>query len=117
MIAGKSAVGIVGKQPEWFWKPFIPAGRVTLIQGNTGIGKTSLMLRIVADSTNGLKPPTQFHGELLEQEKGEPITVFYITTENGIEDTLIPMFDLYGGKREHLYFQDEDEGHFSKCLE
>ena len=67
MIAGKSAVGIVGKQPEWFWKPFIPAGRVTLIQGNTGIGKTSLMLRIVADSTNGLKPPTQFHGELLEQ--------------------------------------------------
>ena len=112
MIAGKSAVGIVGKQPKWFWKPFIPAGRVTLIQGNTGIGKTSLMLRIVADSTNGLKPPTQFHGELLEQEKGEPITVFYITTENGIEDTLIPMFDLYGGKREHLYFQDEDEGHF-----
>jgi RecA-family ATPase len=112
MIAGKSAVGIIGKEPKWFWKPFIPAGRVTLIQGNTGIGKTSLMLRIVADSTNGLKPPTQFHGELLAQEKGEPITVFYITTENGIEDTLIPMFDLYGGKREYLYFQDEDEGHF-----
>jgi len=112
MIAGKSAVGIIGKETEWFWKPFIPAGRVTLIQGETGVGKTSLMLRIVADSTKGLKPPTQFQGELLEQEQGEPLTVFYITTENGIEDTLIPMFDLYGGKREYLYFQDEDEGHF-----
>ena len=112
MIAGKTAVGVETKEIEWLWKPFIAFGKVTMIQGDTGVGKTSLMVKIVADCTNGLKPPTQFHGRLLEQEKGEPLTTFYVTTENGIEDTLIPMFDLYGGDREHLYYQDEDEGHF-----
>ena len=112
MIAGKTAVGVVAKKVQWFWKPFIPVGRVTLIQGDTGIGKTNLMLKIVADATNGMKPPTQFNGELFEQEQGEPLTVYYVTTENGIEDTLIPMFDLYGGTREYLYYQDENECHF-----
>ena len=112
MIVGKTAVGVETKEIEWLWKPFIAFGKVTMIQGDTGVGKTSLMVKIVADCTNGLKPPTQFHGELQEQEKAEPLTTFYVTTENGIEDTLIPMFDLYGGDREHLYYQDEDEGHF-----
>ena len=112
MIVGKTAVGVETKEIEWLWKPFIAFGKVTMIQGDTGVGKTSLMVKIVADCTNGLKPPTQFHGRLQEQEKGEPLTTFYVTTENGIEDTLIPMFDLYGGDREHLYYQDEDEGHF-----
>lgn len=112
MIVGKTAVGVETKEIEWLWKPFIAFGKVTMIQGDTGVGKTSLMVKIMADCTNGLKPPTQFHGRLQEQEKGEPLTTFYVTTENGIEDTLIPMFDLYGGDREHLYYQDEDEGHF-----
>ena len=112
MIVGKTAVGVETKEIEWLWKPFIAFGKVTMIQGDTGVGKTSLMVKIVADCTNGLKPPTQFHGELQEQEKAEPLTTFYVTTENGIEDTLIPMFDLCGGNREHLYYQDEDEGHF-----
>ncbi len=112
MIVGKTAVGVETKEIEWLWKPFIAFGKVTMIQGDTGVGKTSLMVKIVADCTNGLKPPTQFHGRLQAQEKGEPLTTFYVTTENGIEDTLIPMFDLYGGDREHLYYQDEDEGHF-----
>ena len=112
MIAGKPAVGVVAKKVQWLWKPYIPYGRVTLVQGDTGIGKTSLMMKIVAEATRGLKPPTQFQGRLYEQEETEPLTVFYVTTENGIDDTLIPMFDLYGGKRENLYYQDEDEGHF-----
>lgn len=112
MIAGKTAVGVETKEIQWLWKPFIAFGKVTMIQGDTGIGKTSLMVKIVADCTNGRKPPTQLHGRLQEQEETEPLTTFYVTTENGIEDTLLPMFDLYGGKREKLYFQDEDEGHF-----
>jgi len=112
MIVGKTAVGVETKEIEWLWKPFIAFGKVTMIQGDTGVGKTSLMVKIVADYTNGLKPPTQSHGRLQEQERTEPHTAFYVTTENGIEDTLIPMFDLYGGNRERLYYQDEDEGHF-----
>lgn len=112
MIAGKTAVGVETREIEWLWKPFVAFGKVTMLQGDTGVGKTSLMVKIVADCTNGLKPPTQFHGQLQAQEKGEPLTTFYVTTENGIEDTLIPMFDLYGGNRRRLYYQDEDEGHF-----
>ena len=38
---------------QYFWKPVIPFGKVTLIQGDTGIGKTSLILKILADVSNG----------------------------------------------------------------
>ena len=112
MIKGKSATGVETREINWLWKPFIAYGKVTVIQGETGVGKTSLMVKMVADYSNGLKPPTQFRGRLLEQEQGEPIKTFYITTENGIEDTLVPMFDLFGGDREFLFYQDEDEAHF-----
>ena len=43
MIAGKTAVGVETKEIQWLWKPFIAFGKVTMIQGDTGVGKTSLI--------------------------------------------------------------------------
>ena len=33
------------KEISWLWRPYIAFGKVTLIQGDTGIGKTSLMVK------------------------------------------------------------------------
>ncbi len=37
---------------EWLWQPYIPFGKVTIIQGNPGEGKTTLALRLCAACTN-----------------------------------------------------------------
>ena len=38
---------------KWLWYPYIPFGKVTLLQGDSGDGKSKLMLSIVALLSNG----------------------------------------------------------------
>ena len=41
------------KEVKWLWYPYIPFGKVTLLQGNLGNGKSKLMLSIAALLSNG----------------------------------------------------------------
>lgn len=34
------------KSVEWLWYPYIPLGKITIIQGDPGGGKTTLILRL-----------------------------------------------------------------------
>ena len=38
---------------DWLLYPFIPYGKVTVLQGDPGEGKTTVMLRIIAALTTG----------------------------------------------------------------
>ena len=37
---------------EWLWFPYIPFGKLTIIQGNPGEGKTYFAMRLAAACTN-----------------------------------------------------------------
>ena len=37
------------EQIEWLFYPFIPFGKVTIIQGDPGEGKTTMVLQIIAN--------------------------------------------------------------------
>lgn len=100
------------KEISWLWRPFIAFGKVTLIQGDTGIGKTSLMVKVMADLSKGLYPPTMFRERLHPQEMKEPITTYYVSVENGIADTIVPLFNLLKGDKEYVQYQDETKEHF-----
>ena len=39
---------IEAKEVEWLWYPFIPYGKLTIIQGDPGDGKTTMVLNIAA---------------------------------------------------------------------
>ena len=41
------------EQVEWLLYPFIPYGKVTIIQGDPGEGKTTMVLQIIAKLTKG----------------------------------------------------------------
>ena len=112
MIAFKSFNEIVDKPINWFWKPFIAFGKVSLIQGSTGVGKTNILVKLLADISRGIFPPTLFQGRLFPAQRGDPLNSYYVTVENGIEDTIGPLFGILGGNRDHAFFQDETEGHF-----
>ena len=112
MIARSYLKDVKPKEIEWFWRPFIAFGKVTLIQGDTGIGKTSLIVKIIADASRGLYPPRMFRGKLQKQKMEEPITTFYVSVENGIADTILPLFTLLGGDSEFVQYQDEMQEHF-----
>ncbi|MEY8321900.1 AAA family ATPase [Lachnospiraceae bacterium 46-61] len=67
---------------EWLWYPFIPYGKITIIQGDPGEGKTTLVLQIIAKLTKG--------DAIINGESKEPINIIYQTAEDGLSDTIKP---------------------------
>ena len=68
------------KEVKWLWYPYIPYGKVTLLQGDPGDGKSKLMLSIAALLSKGEPLP------FTETEENEPMTIIYQTTEDDADD-------------------------------
>ena len=67
---------------RWLWYPYIPLGKLTILHGDPGEGKTTLALWIAAACSRGQALPGG--------ETGEPLTVLYQTAEDGLGDTIKP---------------------------
>ena len=39
---------VEAKEVKWLWYPYIPYGKITIIQGDPGEGKTTLVLNLAA---------------------------------------------------------------------
>lgn len=72
-------IDIEEKEIEWLWKPYIPQGKITIMEGNPGQGKTFAMLGIAAKISRG---------EYFEDRL--PRNVLYATAEDGYADTIKP---------------------------
>ena len=80
--------------------PFIPYGKLTIIQGDPGDGKTTLALNIAAKLSRG---------ESLDEEMkiSEPINIIYQTAEDGLADTVKPRLELADADCERILVIDE----------
>ena len=47
---------INAEEVQWLWYPYIPLGKLTIIQGDPGEGKTSFILAVIAALTRGDLP-------------------------------------------------------------
>ncbi len=90
---------------QWLWYPFIPFGKVTLIQGNPGKGKTWLVMAIAAYCTNRKELPNAL--------PIEPFNVLYQTAEDGIADTIKPRLAKCGADMTRVRFINEEEKQLS----
>ena len=68
---------------EWLWYPYIPYGKITIIQGDPGEGKTTLVLNLAAMLSKGQELPESYSA-------AEPINIIYQTAEDGLSDTVKP---------------------------
>ena len=74
------------EQVEWLLYPFIPYGKATIIQGDPGEGKTTMVLQIIAKLTKGEPVLPEKDGEEEPTEQtGTPVNVIYQTAEDGLE--------------------------------
>lgn len=92
---------------EWLFYPFIPYGKVTIIQGDPGEGKTTVVLQIIAKLTKG----EPILNEITEEETGvKPINVIYQTAEDGLGDTIKPRLLAAGADCSRvLVIDDQDQ--------
>ncbi|MCR4930524.1 MAG: AAA family ATPase [Lachnospiraceae bacterium] len=87
---------------DWLWFPFIPYGKITIIQGDPGDGKTTLVLNIAAKVSKG---------ECLDENMRitEPVKVIYQTAEDGLADTVKPRLEIAEANCSNILVIDESD--------
>lgn len=93
---------VQSQEIEWLWYPFIPYGKLTIIQGDPGDGKTTLVLNIAAKLSKG-------EGLDENMQIADPINIIYQTAEDGLADTVKPRLELAGADCEKIMVIDESD--------
>lgn len=98
---------VVSKEVKWLWYPYIPYGKITIIEGDPGEGKTTLVLKLAAALSRGLPLPCN------DDKEYEPIHIIYQTAEDGIEDTIKPRLEKAGADCSMIRVIDETDKELS----
>ena len=92
---------VVSTNVEWLWKPYIPFGKVSILQGNPGEGKTYFAMQLAAACTGRKLLPGM--------EEIEPFNMIYQTAEDGLGDTIRPRLEEAGADLERILVIDDGD--------
>ena len=92
---------VTPEQVKWLWQPYIPYGKITLIQGDPGDGKTTTAIAIAAAVSSG--------AELPGSVSTIPMDVVIQNAEDGLADTIAPRLKKFNADVDRVHFIDEDE--------
>ncbi len=90
---------------EWLWYPYIPFGKLTIVQGNPGEGKTFFAMQLAAACTNQKFLP--------DMEPFEPFNMIFQTAEDGLGDTVKPRLVSSGADLKRVLVIDDAENPLS----
>jgi hypothetical protein len=113
---GELGAGIIlstvqAQSVEWLWPGRIPLGKLTILDGDPGLGKSVLTLDLAARVTKGQEMPCGAAGR-----KGG---VVLLTAEDGLEDTVVPRLDAADADRSRILALDtipDGDGKRLPCL-
>ena len=93
---------VSAKPVEWLWYPYIPFGKLTVIQGDPGEGKSTFVLNLVSILTNGYAMPDGY-------KLSGPGIAIYQCAEDGMADTIKPRLVQAGANCKRVaYIVDND---------
>ena len=75
---------------DWLWRGYIPLRKLTILDGDPGLGKSTVLLDLACRGSIGGQAPT---GEPI----GDAFTTIYVTVEDDAEDTILPRILKAGG--------------------
>lgn len=90
----------------WLWQDRIPIGKLTMVEGNPGLGKSWLTLAIAAAVSSGAALPGDF--------PRPPANVILMSAEDGLGDTIRPRLEDLGADLSRviaLKGMTDDAGH------
>ena len=93
---------IQSQEVAWLWFPFIPYGKLSIVQGDPGDGKSTLILNIAAKLSMG---------ECIDENMNitEPVNVIYQTAEDGLADTVKPRLEAANADCSRISIIDESD--------
>lgn len=93
---------VAPERVEWLWKPLLPVGRPVSLEGNPGIGKSNVVVKIAAHLTTGRAFPTVVEATA-PQRAFAPCPVALLGAEDDAADTIRPRLEVNGGDAQHFY--------------
>ncbi|MBP0635522.1 AAA family ATPase [Cupriavidus sp. AcVe19-6a] len=93
----RGAEGITMESIEWLWKDHLAHGKLSILAGDAGTGKTTLALSIAAYLSCGRQWPDG-------APMTEPGTIVMWSGEDDIADTLLPRYVAMYGDRSRMCF-------------
>lgn len=90
------------EEVKWLWKPYIPYGKITIVQGDPGEGKTTFVLKLASELSQG---------RCFNETEGDrkPINIIYQTAEDGLADTVKPRLEDAGADCSKIMVIDDSE--------
>ncbi len=82
---------------DWLWYPYIAFGKITLLQGDPGDGKSTFILQLASLLTRGRNLPDGSKAK-------KPINVIYQCKEDSPEDTIKPRLILADADCDRVFF-------------
>ena len=101
-MSGSAFTSLAEIQPEpvqWLWEGRIPRGKLTLLEGEPGVGKSSLTLELAARVSRGSPMP-------LVKTHSEPANVVIFSADDGLADTVRPRLDAAGADLTRIFAID-----------
>jgi putative DNA primase/helicase len=89
------AADVTPEPVEWLWPGRIAIGKLTLIAGEAGLGKSQLSIAMVAAVTTGGEWPCR-------EGRAPQGTVIILSAEDGAADTVVPRLMAAGADRERI---------------
>lgn len=93
---------VIKTKVEFLWFPYIPAGKVTSIEGDPGVGKSWLTYMIAAAVSAGFPLPGQ---PKVQHTNGN---VLIMNGEDGWSDTIVPRLESLGANLNFIDFMEID---------
>jgi hypothetical protein len=81
---------------DWLWYPYIPFGKITILDGDPGLGKSLLWMDLMARLSSGTEMPL---GSPIE----DPMKCIVMSAEDEIEDTILPRLRAHGANLSNIF--------------
>ncbi len=92
---------VAAEEIEWLWKPFIPIGEFTIIEGIEGLGKSWIGCALACAVADGKKLPFS------ESEPMVPCNVLMLSAEDSLSHTVKPRLLSMRANLERIFAIDE----------
>lgn len=87
-------------EKKWLWKNRIPEGTLTIIEGDGGKGKSTIVADILSRLSSGSLLPD-------DSEEREPMNVLLLSAEDDPGSVIRPRFDAHGAVLENILIEQQ----------